>query len=50
MGTSPMKFFRFLAVRTQNGWSTDFIPHGFLRARQEPLEAASAKFPAGCAG
>lgn len=27
-----------------NDWSSDFIPHGLLRARQEPLEAASEDF------
>lgn len=50
MGTSPIKFFRSLAVCTQNDWSSDFIPHGLLRARQEPLEAARTMFPAGVLG
>lgn len=49
MGTSSIKFFRLNAVRTQNDRRSDFILHG-LRARQESLEAASAKFLAWDAG
>lgn len=50
MGTSSIKFFRLNAVRTQNDRRSDFILHGLLRARQESLEAASAKFLAWDAG
>lgn len=43
MRTSPMKFFsRIFVVATQNDWSFDFTPHSLLRARQKPIEAASA--------
>lgn len=39
-----MKFSVWALYTQQNDWRTDFILHGLLCARQESLEAASAKF------